>query len=30
MVRSFVDYHEETSPTDDAVIVCIDWTGRGA
>lgn len=30
MIRHFVEYHEGTSPLDDAVIVCIDWTGRGA
>ncbi|MFG2087382.1 MULTISPECIES: PP2C family protein-serine/threonine phosphatase [unclassified Spirillospora] len=29
MVRHFVAYHEETEPADDAVIVCIDWAGRG-
>jgi serine phosphatase RsbU (regulator of sigma subunit) len=28
MTRHFVEYHEGTSPVDDAVIVCIDWTGR--
>ncbi|NKZ03519.1 PP2C family protein-serine/threonine phosphatase [Actinomadura latina] len=28
VVRRFVEYHDEGEPADDAVIVCIDWTGR--
>jgi serine phosphatase RsbU (regulator of sigma subunit) len=28
MIRHFVAYHEGTEPVDDAVIVCVDWTGR--
>lgn len=27
MIRHFLAYHEDTEPVDDAVIVCIDWTG---
>ncbi|MGI5205252.1 PP2C family protein-serine/threonine phosphatase [Spirillospora sp. CA-108201] len=28
MVRHYVGFHEGTEPSDDAVIVCVDWTGR--
>ncbi|MFA1541400.1 PP2C family protein-serine/threonine phosphatase [Actinomadura monticuli] len=29
MIRRFVEYHEGDGPADDAVITCVDWTGRG-
>ncbi|TMQ99991.1 serine/threonine-protein phosphatase [Actinomadura soli] len=28
MIRHFLDFHEDAEPVDDAVIVCLDWTGR--
>ncbi|MEV4004084.1 PP2C family protein-serine/threonine phosphatase [Actinomadura sp. NPDC049753] len=28
MVRHYVGFHEGAEPSDDAVIVCVDWTGR--
>ncbi|TDD30170.1 serine/threonine-protein phosphatase [Actinomadura sp. KC06] len=28
MIRHFIAFHEDTEPADDAVIVCLDWTGR--
>lgn len=28
MVRHYVEFHEGTEPADDAVVVCVDWTGR--
>ncbi|MEU9838505.1 PP2C family protein-serine/threonine phosphatase [Actinomadura sp. NPDC048032] len=28
MVRHYVGFHEGAQPSDDAVIVCVDWTGR--
>ncbi|TDB87146.1 serine/threonine-protein phosphatase [Actinomadura sp. KC216] len=28
MIRHFLDFHEDAEPADDAVVVCLDWTGR--
>ncbi|GAA0583074.1 PP2C family protein-serine/threonine phosphatase [Actinomadura livida] len=28
MIRHFLDHHGDGEPADDAVIVCVDWTGR--
>ncbi|MEV0661549.1 PP2C family protein-serine/threonine phosphatase [Actinomadura luteofluorescens] len=28
MIRHYVAFHGGTEPSDDAVIVCVDWTGR--
>jgi serine phosphatase RsbU (regulator of sigma subunit) len=28
-IRSFIAYHAGSAPADDAVVVCLDWTGRG-
>ncbi|WP_339156163.1 PP2C family protein-serine/threonine phosphatase [Actinomadura luteofluorescens] len=30
MIRHYVGFHGGTEPSDDAVIVCVDWTGRDA
>jgi len=27
-IRHFIDYHEGGEPLDDAVVVCLDWTGK--
>ncbi|MEU5876194.1 GAF domain-containing SpoIIE family protein phosphatase [Spirillospora sp. NPDC047279] len=27
-IRSYLDYHEGGEPLDDAVVVCLDWTGK--
>lgn len=28
IIRHFVEYHGDSAPADDAVVVCIDWIGR--
>ncbi|SEG23732.1 Serine phosphatase RsbU, regulator of sigma subunit [Thermomonospora echinospora] len=30
LMRGLLDYHEDTDLADDAVIVCIDWTGKSS
>ncbi|MGI5166423.1 PP2C family protein-serine/threonine phosphatase [Spirillospora sp. CA-253888] len=27
-IRHFLDYHGDAEPKDDAVVVCVDWTGK--
>ncbi|MBE1531944.1 PP2C family protein-serine/threonine phosphatase [Actinomadura algeriensis] len=29
VIREYVDFYEGGEPSDDAVVVCVDWTGRG-